>query len=138
MRTGTNFDEWSHTSHGIYYKRGAASELTAYVDAGHGTHLWDGTSRTGIVVTMAGGAVCWKSAKQTLVTLSSTEAELVALTEGSNYVMWLRYILEDMLLDVSRPTTVYQDNESTIALVNNEKTRQQRTRHINCKYFTIC
>jgi hypothetical protein len=124
-------------NHGILYSRGQPAELSAYVDAGHGTHAEDGTSRTGIIVTLAGGAVCWRSNRQSLVTLSSTEAELVGLAEGSNYVLWLRNIMRDLQLAVTKPTVVYQDNESTIKLIFNEKTKQQRTRHMNCKYFAI-
>jgi hypothetical protein len=123
--------------YGLFYYRDRRVELSAYIDASHGTHMSDGTGRTGIVITIAGGAVCSKSCKQTSVTLSSTEAELVALTEGTNYVLWLRNLIKDMCLADTGPTFVYQDNLSTLALISNEKTKQQRTRHLNCKYFSI-
>jgi hypothetical protein len=123
--------------YGLFYRKGSAVELVAYIDASHGTHLEDGTSRTGIVITLAGGAVCFKSNRQRIVTLSSTEAEIVALTEGTNYVLWLRNLLDGLSLTDLGPTVVYQDNMSTIALVSNDKTKQQRTRHLNCKYFAV-
>jgi hypothetical protein len=122
--------------HGILYRRGKPAALTAYIDASHGCHR-DGSSRTGIVITLGGGAVCFKSTKQRTVTLSSTEAELVALTEGSSYVMWLRNLLDDLWVADTGPTVVYQDNESTLKLVASTKTHQQRTRHLNCKYFSV-
>jgi hypothetical protein len=125
------------THYGIFYRSGAPATLSAYVDASHGTHMEDGTSRTGIVITMAGGAVCFKSMRQTLVTTSSTEAELVALSEGSKLVMWLRYLMSDLNLCDLGPTVVYQDNTSAISIIMNDKTKQQRTRHINCKYFAV-
>jgi hypothetical protein len=123
--------------HGLFYRTGERVALTAYIDASHGIHAWDGTGRTGIVITVAGGAVCSKSCKQNVVTLSSTESELVALTEGTNYVLWLRNLLDDLGIAGSGATTVYQDNLSTLALVSNDKTKQQRTRHLNCKYFAV-
>jgi hypothetical protein len=124
-------------NHGLFYRLGAPVELVAYIDASHGTHLEDGTSRTGIVITLAGGAVCFKSSRQRIVTLSSTEAEIVALTEGTNYVIWLRNLMRGLRLFDLGPTVVYQDNLSTISLVSNDKTKQQRTRHLNCKYFAV-
>jgi hypothetical protein len=127
----------STLKYGLFYRRGERAALTAYIDASHGTHAWDGTGRTGIVITVAGGAVCSKSCKQNVVTLSSTEAELVALTEGTNYLLWLRNLLDDLGIAGTGATTVYQDNLSTLALVSNDKTRQQRTRHLNCKYFAV-
>jgi hypothetical protein len=124
-------------NYGLFYRANAPVESMAYVDASHGTHPDDGTSRTGIIITMSGGPICWRSSKQKIVTLSSTEAELVALTEGSNYVLWLRNVMSDLQLTDRGPTVVYQDNMSTLALVRNDKTKQQRTRHLNVKYFAI-
>jgi hypothetical protein len=123
--------------YGLFYRYGGEVKLSAYVDASHGTHTCDGTGRTGIVITLAGNAICCKSSRQKIVTLSSTEAELVALIEGSNNVMWLRNLMSDLNLKDYGPTILYEDNTSTIGLVVNEKTRQQRTRHLNCKYFAI-
>jgi hypothetical protein len=122
--------------HEIWCVLGHEVALRAYIDASHGTHSWDGTGRTG-VVNYGGGAVCCKSSKQKIVTLSSSMAELVALTEGTNHVLWLRNFMGDLNLADRGPTFVYEDNMSTIALVANEKTRQQRTRHLNCKYFAV-
>jgi hypothetical protein len=65
--------------------------------------------------------VCAKSSKQKVVTLSSTEAELVVLTSGTNAVLWLRNFLEDLGLPCIESTAVYQDNLSTIALITNDK-----------------
>jgi chemotaxis response regulator CheB len=84
---------------------------------------------------MAGGAVCFRSIKQTLVTQSSTEAELVALTEGTNHLVSLRFILGEIGLPMQGPTVVYQDNRSTILLIKNDRTRLQRSKHIDIKYF---
>ena len=86
------------TTYGIKYYSGRDTNLTAYVDASHGTHLEDGRSRSGIVIMMAGGPILCRAHKQGIVTLSSTEAELVALTEGSTEVLWIRNILEDIVV----------------------------------------
>lgn len=126
----------SVTKHyGLFYHHNRPAAITAYVDASFGTHMYDGTGRTGILLTLAGGAICFKSFKQKCVTLSSTESEIVALAEGSNYVLWLRNLMSDLELTSLGPTVIHQDNKSTIILVNNERTKQQRTRHMNAKYL---
>lgn len=52
--------------------------------------LWwhdDGKGHTGIYITLGGGPIFATSSKQKLVCLSSTEAKLVGLTDGSKYVI---------------------------------------------------
>jgi hypothetical protein len=50
----------------------------------------DHKSTTGYVFLAAGGAITWKSKKQTMIALSSTEAEYVALSEAGREAIWLR------------------------------------------------
>jgi hypothetical protein len=74
----------------------------------------DGRGRSGVIITMAGGAVCFKSNKQTLVAQSSTKVELIALTEGINQLVSLRRILDELGLPIKTPSVVYQDNKLTV------------------------
>lgn len=60
------------------YRINVLVELIAYIDASFGIHF-DGTSRTGMVMMIAGAVVAAWSVRQHLVTKSSTEAEIVAL-----------------------------------------------------------
>ena len=66
-------------------KLGAVSEnqnndLTIYVDADWGGDRTDRKSNSGYCMTYKGCTIAWRSKKQSLVTLSSTEAEYIALT----------------------------------------------------------
>jgi hypothetical protein len=125
------------TGHGITYYRGGSLELAAYIDASHMTHSLDGRGRSGVIVVMAGGAVCFKSSKQPMVAQSSTEAELMALTEGTNQLVHLRLLMRELGMSSNLPSMVYQDNKSTIQLIKNEKTKLQRTKYIDNKYFVV-
>jgi hypothetical protein len=121
--------------YGIDFRRGAVVEIAAYVDAAFMCH--DGmVSRSGLVVAIAGACICAVSRKQELVTKSSTEAELVALSDMSNNVLWIRQILEEMGYKQG-PTVVHEDNLSTIALITNNVTHRQSTKHVNLRYFFI-
>lgn len=110
-------------------------DITAYVDAGYGVHE-EGLSRSGLVIMINGAPVAWKSAKQSLVTKSSTEAELVALSDGSTDIIWLRELLRDQGYDIG-PVTIFEDNQSVIAMLERKKHGMARTRHINVRYFFI-
>ena len=68
----------------------------AYVDASYATQP-KGRSRTGILLKIAGCAIGVWSVKQKIVTRSSTEAELVALTEDNASRIDLRDIIGSVL-----------------------------------------
>ncbi|MFM9785812.1 Ty1/Copia family ribonuclease HI, partial [Streptomyces scabiei] len=60
--------------------------INAFVDASFACHP-DGKSHTGEMITLGGGAVISKSSKQKLVTRSSTEAELVGLSDATPTIL---------------------------------------------------
>jgi len=84
-----------------------------------------------------GSTIAWRSRKQSLVTLPSTEAEYIALTEAIQEVLWLRRLLKDMNQEITCPITVFEDNQNCIRLLQNPKS-SLRTKHINVKYNSVC
>jgi hypothetical protein len=52
-------------------------------------------SRTGQFTSLGGGAISTKSSKQRLVTKSSTEAELVGLSDGLSQVLWIKNFISE-------------------------------------------
>ena len=64
------------------------------------------------------GTVSWSAKKQPIITLSSTEAEYVALTHATKDIIWIHKILNEIsfLHSVSLPTTLYCDNQVAIHL----------------------
>lgn len=71
--------------------------------------------------------------QETIVALSSAEAEYIALAETCQEVVWLRSLLEDFNEKQMQPTIIYEDNQSCIKLVYKEK-YSKRTKHISTKY----
>ena len=59
-----------------------------FADAAFANHD-DHKSTSGYVFLAAGGAITWKSKKQTTIALSSTQAEYVALSEAACEACWL-------------------------------------------------
>ena len=109
--------------------------ITSYIDASYSVHM-DKKSHTGCVITLGKGAISCKSSTQKLNTMSSTEAEFVAASEGLYQVIWSRNFLIEQGYQIS-PATVYQDNLSTIHLNKNGRSNSERTRHIDIRYFFI-
>ena len=110
--------------------------LSAYGDADWANDLEDRRSVSGILVTINDVPVHWRSMKQIMVTHSSTESELIALDLAAREVLWFRKLLTHMGLAQTTPTTVYQDNQSTMKLAS-EPIYRQRTKHIEVRYFAI-
>jgi hypothetical protein len=80
--------------------------VSVYIDAAYGVHH-DKKSHTGSAVVVGDvGAVHCRSAKQQIVTKSSTEAELVALSDSANQGLHLRKFLLEQGYRVG-PVTVY-------------------------------
>ena len=84
------------------------------------------------------GAVSWSSKKQPIVTLSSTEAEYVALTHSSKDIIWIHKLLNELALVFSStlPTTLFCDNQGAIRL-SKDSTFHGRTKHIDVHFHFI-
>ena len=63
-----------------------------------------------MAVMLAGACVGAWTSKQKIVTKSSTEAEVVGLTDGLGHALWARHWMEAQGY-TQEPTAVYQDNE---------------------------
>ena len=105
----------------------------AYVDASYAVHP-DMKSHTGCVISLGMGPIYVKSSTQKLNTKSSTEAELVGLSDCSNQVIWTRNFLIQQGY-IMPPAVMYQDNMSTIQLIKNGRSTSEKTRHVDIRFF---
>lgn len=106
--------------------------LVCYCDADFAGDLETSKSTTGLVVLFAGAPVHWRSSRQSLITLSSTEAEVVSLCTAAKDVAWLRKIALELKIINDEPTPIFSDNQSAIKIVSREKSAM-RTRHMNAQ-----
>jgi hypothetical protein len=122
----------------IHYQKRDDGEfiITAYTDSDYAGDKIDRKSTTGFITEVDGGLISWGSQKQEIVTLSSTEAEYVALTTGSREVVWLRSLSNELKQQQQSATTIYVDNTSAIRLVENPEFHK-RTKHIDVRYHYI-
>ena len=69
--------------------------LYVYRDTSFADRLDTRLSTGGHIIFLAGSPIIWKSKKQTLVTLSSTEAEFINLTPTALALLWINTILNN-------------------------------------------
>ena len=111
-------------------------QVIQYTDASYGVHH-DGKSHTGSCISLGRGAVWARSVKQKIVTKSSTESELVALSDESSKGLWCLYFLQNQGYSEVKYVTHMQDNTSAMVLALKGGASAHRTRHIKVRYFWI-
>jgi hypothetical protein len=122
---------------GIVLCIGEHMNVKAYIDAAYGVHQDSGKSHTGCVIVLGeGGPLLAKSSKQKIVTKSSTEAELVGLSDTATLAIHLRNFVIGQGYDIG-PAIVYQDNLSCMALMKRGGPGSERSRHINIRHFWL-
>lgn len=110
-------------------------ELLVYTDSTWNSDKDTSRSRSGYAVTFCECFICWKTKLQPMVTLSSTEAEYVALNEAAKEGLWLRRLLEELHFK-QQVTPILIDNQSTMSLAKH-KMLKPRTKHIAMRYHWI-
>lgn len=126
---------YSTKDHGLTLQA-SSHQAYAWADASFGVHA-NGRSHTGMLISIGennGAIVLAKSKKQTAVSKSSTEAELLALNAVSEIIIWFRNFLNDIGFP-QRSSTVYQDNKSTIMRTEGRVGKKGNMRHLNAVKF---
>ena len=127
------------TKDNIKYRINATDDLMdlcVYVDASFAVHP-NMRSHSGAVLTIGKNTVVFdESIKQKLNAKSSTEAELIAISDVLPQIIATKcFLAEQLNVDVN--LTLYQDNKSTIALIKNGRPLAKTTRHINIRFFFV-
>ncbi|GKD76280.1 hypothetical protein Tco_1334562 [Tanacetum coccineum] len=93
--------------------------VTGYVDSDYAGDLDGSKSTTGYVFTLFGGTVSWVSKLQSVVAMSTTEAEYVVAAQASKEAVWLKMLLEE-LGHKQEKITLFCDNQSALYLARNQ------------------
>ena len=85
------------------YRRSDSLHIVGYSDSDYAGDDRKSTSR--YVFTLAGGAILWKSSKQTVTTSSIMYAEFVACCEATGQVNWLKKFIPGLKIvdDIYKP-----------------------------------
>ena len=80
-----------------------------------------------------GAAVSWKSKLQTVVALSTAEAEFVAASSMVQEVIYARKFLDNLGFPQTAPTQVFEDNSTCIAWSEGSVGGSDRAKHIDLR-----
>ncbi|KAK2352556.1 putative mitochondrial protein [Trifolium repens] len=80
--------------------------------------------------------ISWSSKKQSIVALSSCEAEYVAAAQAACQAVWLESLLEELKINYVKPMRLNVDNKSAISLAKNP-IAHGRSKHIETKFHFI-
>ena len=93
-------------------------------------------SISGFLIMLAGAAICAVSRRQHCITMSSCEAELIALAEVAIELLHVLDVLDFMGLDVSEAVEVNTDSKAAYDLCH-RFTSAQNSRHVDRKLFKM-
>ena len=95
-------------------------------------------SRSARLVKMSGAAISAKTNKTTTVHMSSTSVETEAACQAAlDIVAAMRHMLEEIGIWYNEPVVIYEDNQPTIRVANNESSIADAGRHIEVKNFKL-
>ncbi|GJZ65586.1 retrotransposon protein, putative, ty1-copia subclass [Tanacetum coccineum] len=96
--------------------------VSCYTDAGYLTDVDNLKSQTGYVFVLNGGAVDWKSTKQSIFATSSTDAEYIAAFDASKEAVWIRKFISGLGIvpTIEEPISMYCDNTGAIAIAKDD------------------
>ena len=82
------------------------------------------------------GSISWSCQKQSIVALSTTEAEFIALTHATKEVIWLKQFITEVFQPIKHPIKVYSDNQSAITIAYGNQ-QHSRTKHFDIRLYFI-
>ena len=107
----------------------------SFVDSNYAINIEDRRSITGMINTLGGMITNWTSKAQPTVSLSSTEAEYMALASCAQETMFTNSLLTE-LGSCKRPGIIKEDNTGAIFLVKNKQV-SARTKHIDVRHHYV-
>lgn len=116
-------------SYGLQLQKGSISDLVAYSDAD-----WAGCpdtrrSTSGYCVYLRPNLISWSSKRQPTISRSSSEAEYKGVANTVANLTWIRNLLLELGVPITKASIVYCDNIISIYMSRNPG-RHQRTKHV--------
>ena len=110
--------------------------FTTFTDADHAGNPDNGRSTGGYIVKMGTGAISWCSKLQTIVALSTTEAEFVAAVSAGQEILWLRNLFTELGYTVPTSSPLWTDNQSALSVAKNPE-HHGRMKHLDLRFYWL-
>ena len=122
----------------LTYRKSDQLEIIRYFDSDFAGCRDSMKSPLDYIYLLAGGAISWKSVKQSIVASSTMAAEFVACYEASNHGIWLRNFVTGLrIMDgIERPLKLFCDNKSAVLYSNNNRS-STKSKFIDIKFLVV-
>jgi hypothetical protein len=112
---------------------GTVNQLWGYVDSDWAGCADTRKSTSGYVLMLNRSAIAWKSKRQSVVALSTAEAEFIAASAMVQEVIYTRRLLEILGFPQVQPTPICEDNRTCIAWSEGSVGGSERAKHIDLR-----
>jgi len=95
-------------------------------------------STSGYIFFLVGGAISWRSKKQSIIASSTMEAEFIGCYEAISQALWFKFFISGFKVvdSIERSIKIHCDNSATVFFSRNNKSGS-RSKHIDIKYLVI-
>ena len=112
-------------------------DLLAYTDANWAGDRDDRRFTSRYFTLLGGNLITWKSKKRKVVVLSSAEAKLRGIAKGLTEIIWLKKLLSELHLPLTKTCKLFCDNKVAISIFGNS-VQHDHTKHVeNDRHFII-
>src|SRR5205814_2293745 len=95
------------------------AHLLGFSDSSHAADPDDRKSHSGYIYFMFNGTIIWSSSKQSVVMLSSMEAEYIELTDAAKEAIFLRKLLTSLNMDINDRTMILNQHSIMSRIMSN-------------------
>ena len=98
----------------------------------------DQKSSEGYLFTLFGGPIDWRATKQKMVTMSTTEAKLLALSRAAKEMRWWTRFFNAIGFNIEHKPTIGCDNQQMIGLLTKEAPNlKTKLRHVDIHHHWL-
>ncbi|KAL1219965.1 Retrovirus-related Pol polyprotein from transposon TNT 1-94 [Cardamine amara subsp. amara] len=122
--------------HMLTYRRSEHLEVIGYSDSNYVGCIDSRKSTFGYLFLLAGGAISWKSGKESVIATFTMEAEFVACYEATIHALWLQNFISGLGIVniIARPLRIYCGNYAAVFFSKNDK-YSKGAKHMEIKYL---
>jgi hypothetical protein len=128
----------STTSYGLLYSStDNLPKCFGFSDADWASNS-DRRSISGYIFMLCNAVITWKCKRQSVVSLSTMEAEYIAVSSAAQEAVWILRLLKELKVPINEDSgiLIFEDNQACISLAKNP-IAHARAKHIDIKYHFI-
>ena len=114
---------------GLMFSKNGHLRINGYTDADWARNISDRRYTLGYFMFVGGNLVTWRSKKQKVVALSSTEAKFCGMAKGVCELLWIKRLLTELGFASASEMDLFCDNKAAIA-ISQDPVQHDRTKHV--------